>query len=94
MSKHLRELNQPPIKTPKLLAYNLEERRQMFIMEDLRQQNFKMYDRRKGIDIPHALLVLNELGRFHASSLLYQETLPTGSIKDDYDQFAVSFNSF
>ncbi|KAK7078256.1 hypothetical protein SK128_027802 [Halocaridina rubra] len=49
---------------------NVEPQREIIIMEDLRQHGFKMYDRRKGMDNAHTVLVMEELARLHAASLL------------------------
>ncbi|RXG61767.1 hypothetical protein Avbf_13464 [Armadillidium vulgare] len=80
MNYQLEQLGLDPIRTPKLFSRSLEKGREAFVTENLRVQGFKMYDRMKGMDLNHALFVVKELGRFHASSLLLEESLPTKSI--------------
>lgn len=45
------------------------------MVEDLRPRHFKMFDRRRGMDVPHATLVLKELGRLHAATLSLEKKL-------------------
>ncbi|RXG55459.1 hypothetical protein Avbf_18637 [Armadillidium vulgare] len=85
MNKQLHELNLPRIATPKLYARNLEKGREVFIAENLRSQGFITIDKRKVMDFDHTVLVLKELGRFHSSSLLYDETLYPKSIEDTFN---------
>ncbi|KAB7500117.1 hypothetical protein Anas_04967, partial [Armadillidium nasatum] len=80
MNNQLERLGLDPIRTPKLFSRSLEKRREALVTENLKVQGFKMYDRMKGMDLNHSLFVVKELGRFHASSLLFEETLSTKSI--------------
>ncbi|CAL4079395.1 unnamed protein product, partial [Meganyctiphanes norvegica] len=50
-------------------------------MEDLRARGFKMFDRKKGVDRAHGMLVLNELGRLHAASLLKEKYIGSDSFE-------------
>lgn len=45
------------------------------MIEDLRKRHFKMFDRKRGMDVPHTTLVLQELGRLHAATLLLEKKL-------------------
>ncbi len=49
--------------------------KEVLILEDLRKRHFKLFDRRRGMDVPHATLVLKELGRLHAASLLLEKKM-------------------
>lgn len=46
-----------------------------------------MFDRKRGMDVPHARLVLRELGKLHAASRLLERTLPTHDIAKTWDVF-------
>ncbi|KAB7500123.1 hypothetical protein Anas_04968 [Armadillidium nasatum] len=85
MNNQLKQLGFDAIKTPKLLSKNLEKGREAFVTENLRTQGFKMCDKMRGMDLNHSLFVVKELGRFHASSLLFEETLPTKYIPDTFN---------
>ncbi|RXG70566.1 hypothetical protein Avbf_01638 [Armadillidium vulgare] len=85
MNNELKRLGFDAIKTPKLLSKNLEKGREAFVTENLRTQGFKMSDKMRGMDLNHSLFVVKELGRFHASSLLFEETLPTKYIPDTFN---------
>ncbi|KAB7500118.1 hypothetical protein Anas_04966, partial [Armadillidium nasatum] len=85
MNNQLERLGLDPIRTPKLFSRSLEKGREAFVTENLRVQGFKMYDRMKGMDLNHSLFVVKELGRFHASSLLFEETLSTKSILETFN---------
>lgn len=49
--------------------------KEVLIVEDLRKRHFKMFDRRRGMDVTHASLVLKELGRLHAGTLLLEKRI-------------------
>ncbi|RXG57804.1 hypothetical protein Avbf_12093, partial [Armadillidium vulgare] len=87
MSKHIRKLGLPPIKTPKIYARCLSKEREAFVTENLRKQGFVMHDRKKGQDLNHAILVLEELGRIHASSLLLEDTIAPKTFVETFDHF-------
>ncbi|KAK8407281.1 hypothetical protein O3P69_002085 [Scylla paramamosain] len=75
MNEVLKELDIDSIRTAKGYAMSLKLGKEVLLLEDLRQREFKMFDRRRGIDVPHALLVLKELGRLHATSRLVEKKL-------------------
>ncbi|RXG70570.1 hypothetical protein Avbf_01636 [Armadillidium vulgare] len=85
MNNQLERLSLDPIGTPKLFSRSLEKGREALVTENLRVQGFKMYDRMKGMDLNHSLFVVKELGRFHASSLLFEETLSAKSILEIFN---------
>ncbi|RXG70569.1 hypothetical protein Avbf_01633 [Armadillidium vulgare] len=85
MNEQLHKLNLPHIGAAKLYARNLEKGREVFISENLRAQGFMSNHNRKAMDFDHTVLVLKELGRFHASSLLYEETLHPKSIEEFFN---------
>ncbi|RXG67077.1 hypothetical protein Avbf_13162 [Armadillidium vulgare] len=70
MNEQLEMLELPPLKTPKLFSWSLEKSKEAFLAENLRVQGFKMFDRRKGMDLNHCTLALKELGRFHAKFIV------------------------
>ncbi|XP_047492827.1 uncharacterized protein LOC125041686 [Penaeus chinensis] len=84
MNQILSRLGCPPIAVAKCFFCSLEESKEVLILEDLRPRGFKMWDRRRGIDATHARLVLQEIGRFHAASLLLESELPGKDILRTY----------
>ena len=60
------------LRTAKGYCMSLNLGKEVLLLEDLRHRKFKMFDRRRGIDVPHALLVLKELGKLHAASRLLE----------------------
>ncbi|XP_027217907.2 uncharacterized protein [Penaeus vannamei] len=72
----LREHELSPLAVPECHYGTLEKKRELIFLEDLRPRGFKMFDRRKGLDVAHASLVLKELARLHAASLLLQKKDP------------------
>ncbi|RXG58781.1 hypothetical protein Avbf_13939 [Armadillidium vulgare] len=89
MSKHLSTLGLPPIKTPKFYAGSFEKGREAFLTENLRKQGFVLHDRRKGQDFNHASLVMGELGRFHASSLLLEDAIAPKTFEETFGNLEV-----
>ncbi|KAB7507814.1 hypothetical protein Anas_06459 [Armadillidium nasatum] len=78
-----------PIKAPKPYTRSFEKGREVLVIEDLRKKGFSMHERTKGFDLKHSILVVEELARFHASSLLFEETLEKKSIPESFDHFEV-----
>ncbi|XP_045586381.2 uncharacterized kinase-like protein D1044.1 [Procambarus clarkii] len=66
----------------------------MIFLEDLRSRGFKMFDRKKGMDVAHATLVLQELARFHAASLLLKATAPEKDLADRFTHIKVDWMNF
>ncbi|KAB7499288.1 hypothetical protein Anas_04956 [Armadillidium nasatum] len=91
MNKHLETLRLPQIKTPKYYAGSFEKGREAFLTENLRKQGFVLHDRRKGQDFNHASLVMGELGRFHASSLLLEDSIAPKTFEETFDNFEESW---
>ena len=50
--------------------YATAEPIQILVFEDLKALGYEMADRQNGIDEEHCNLVMNKLGKFHASSML------------------------
>ncbi|XP_069690958.1 uncharacterized protein [Periplaneta americana] len=46
------------------------------IMEDLKESGFKIAERMRGLDMNHSLLVMKNLGRYHAASVVLHEKQP------------------
>lgn len=72
----LREHELSPLAVPECHYGTLEKKKELIFLEDLRPRGFRMFDRRKGLDVAHASLVLKELARLHAASLLLQKKDP------------------
>ncbi|XP_050727767.1 uncharacterized protein LOC127004245 isoform X2 [Eriocheir sinensis] len=68
----LKELHMDAIRTAKGYSASYTLGQEVLILEDLRQRHFKMFGRRRGMDVPHATLVLQELGRLQAASQLLE----------------------
>ncbi|XP_045586388.1 uncharacterized protein [Procambarus clarkii] len=89
------------LRVAKWFYTSLEKDKEMIFLEDLRSRGFKMFDRKKGMDVAHATLVLQELARLHAASLLLKATAPEKDladrfthIKDDWMNFSESAKQF
>jgi hypothetical protein len=46
------------------------------VVQDLSAEGFKMAERRHGLDLPHCLLVMRKLARFHAASIVLHDRDP------------------
>lgn len=51
----------------------VDEKLEIFIMEDLKVKNYVMLDRMTGLDRPHLLLFLEKLAKIHAASAVLYE---------------------
>ncbi|KAK7082821.1 hypothetical protein SK128_022980 [Halocaridina rubra] len=81
----LEALNQDPLKFPKCYHYNLTMGKEQIYFEDLRSRDFRMFDRRKGMDELHTPLVLREMARLHAAAYLLQCQNPKEPLEQKFD---------
>ena len=60
---------------------------QVIYLEDMRTKGYKMCDRKKGMDEHHTYLILQELGRFHAASVIWMNAQENKEVdlKETYD---------
>ena len=71
LNAELEKIKEPRLRTPKHFHSVTKEGEQVIYLEDLRPLGFKMTDRQKGMDKHHTMLILRELGRWHAASVLF-----------------------
>ncbi|CAL4137258.1 unnamed protein product, partial [Meganyctiphanes norvegica] len=90
MNELLTKYNQPPLRLAKGYFANMKLNQECLILEDLRARGFKMFDRKRGVDRAHGMLVVNELGRLHAASLLKEKYI--GS--DSFEKYGVLVNEW
>ncbi|XP_037797916.1 uncharacterized protein LOC119593070 isoform X2 [Penaeus monodon] len=76
IQSQLNEIGQKPLRVPQCYHTSLEENREVIFLEDLRPKGFKMFDRKKSMDVAHTKLVLEELARLHAASYLLKLKTP------------------
>jgi len=69
----LKSLELPKLSVPQMFYSSAEPKRDLIFLEDMRKKGFKMHDRKKGLDMEHATLVIKELARLHASSKILFE---------------------
>ncbi|KAK7079865.1 hypothetical protein SK128_023960 [Halocaridina rubra] len=81
----LKEIGSTPLSFPKCFYYNIEKGRDMIILENLKQQDYKMESRALGISAAHATLVLKELAKLHAASFLLQAKTPNHDLVDKFE---------
>ncbi|XP_041763726.1 uncharacterized protein LOC121589126 [Anopheles merus] len=74
--KLLRSIGDVSIISPLCLA-TANIPKQMLVFEDVSEQSFKMVDRRLGLDLDHARLVIVKLAKLHACSRIVYEAEPT-----------------
>ncbi|XP_050727369.1 uncharacterized protein LOC127004088 isoform X2 [Eriocheir sinensis] len=75
VNEALKELHMDSIRTAKGYSASYTIGKEVLMVEDLRQRHFKMFERRRGMDVPHAILVLKELGRLHAATLFLEKKM-------------------
>lgn len=57
------------------LYYFQPEPPAILVLEDLKSSGFQLADRHRGLDLEHSELVMKNLARFHASSIVYIENV-------------------
>ncbi|XP_047480807.1 uncharacterized protein LOC125033385 [Penaeus chinensis] len=70
LSLELTALGYESLRVPTFFYVSLDRGHEVMIMENLQVHGFRMNDRRKGLDVIHATLVIQELARLHAASVL------------------------
>ncbi|CAL4147188.1 unnamed protein product [Meganyctiphanes norvegica] len=79
------QVEQKQLEFPQCFYASDEMKREVIIFEDLRTPGFKMTDKLKGMDVPHATLVMKALGRFHGGSILLQQKTNTNNLSEKYE---------
>ncbi|XP_068230088.1 uncharacterized protein [Palaemon carinicauda] len=79
LNERLISSGQKPLGFPKCFLVSLEDGKEQIYLEDLRARDFKMFDRRKGLDEDHVALVLAEVARLHAASYLLKKRVLNGA---------------
>ena len=67
LNQILESIGKPTLNLPRCFHSILEKGKEQNYFEDLREKGFQMFDRKRGMDVPHAMLILKELARLHAS---------------------------
>ncbi|KAK3893063.1 hypothetical protein Pcinc_003109 [Petrolisthes cinctipes] len=93
LNKQLLNTGQDKLRLATYLYSTLTESEEIIILKDLRPEGFKMFDRMKGLDTAHCSLVLKELGRLHAASVMLQNEL-SEPIHEKYEFLQQDFNTF
>lgn len=84
LNRMLEGAGQTLLRVPRCFHGSLVDGREMIFLEDLRPRGFKMFDRKKGLDVAHASLILQELARLHAASVLLQAETPDEDLIKKY----------
>ena len=74
LNKLLQAANEVDLRFPKCYHTCLEKGKEIIFLEDLRNDDFKTIEKTSCLDLPRLVLILNELGRLHASSILYRKS--------------------
>ncbi|XP_076031827.1 putative kinase-like protein D1044.1 [Oratosquilla oratoria] len=73
LNEELRRAGLRSLNIPRCLFVQSKKGEEVIFLEDLRERGFKKLDCRQGLDEAHCNLVVEELARFHAASVLLQE---------------------
>ena len=74
LNKELEALQFSPLGVPKYFYSETQKEKDVIFMEDMRERDFKMLDRRIGMDRNHTMLVMRELAKLHAISVILMDT--------------------
>nr|XP_053635499.1 uncharacterized protein LOC128690800 [Cherax quadricarinatus] len=94
LNYELTALGFSPLRVAKWFYTSLEKEKEMIFLEDLRPRGFQMFDRKKGVSVAHANLVLQELARLHAASLLLKARAPTEDLADRFTHVKTDWMTF
>ncbi|XP_045128703.1 uncharacterized protein LOC123514703 isoform X2 [Portunus trituberculatus] len=76
LNAELTRAGQDSLRVPRCCHSAWEDHESQLFLEDLRSRHFKMYDRRKPLTVAHTSLVVRELARLHAASVLVLANSP------------------
>lgn len=74
-----------PLRMAECYGVNYDEHKQSLFLQDLRGAGFKMADRMVGLDDSHITLVVQELARLHAASVILEDSMGTETFLQKYD---------
>lgn len=80
----LRGVGYDELSVPRCLFQSTERGREVVVLENLRDLGYEMRDKAEGIDAAHTVLVLKELAKLHAASVLLQEKSPQEDLVDRF----------
>ncbi|KAF2358971.1 Protein of unknown function DUF227 [Trinorchestia longiramus] len=81
----MEEISQPSLKFASCYYASFEPTRQVILLSDKREYSFKMADRFVGLDDDHVVLVVKELARLHAASVILEDRLGNEKLLEKYD---------
>ncbi|KAF2358973.1 Protein of unknown function DUF227 [Trinorchestia longiramus] len=93
LNKILKNVSLPQLKFASCYQVSLEPKKEILLLEDKRKMAFKMVDRMVGLDDDHVILVLKELARLHAASVLLEEHLGSETFLKKYNFLEDYFTS-
>ncbi|KAA0200290.1 EcKinase 7 [Hyalella azteca] len=85
LNKMINGFGLPPLKFAPCHLASFEPTRQIILLGDMREHSFKMANRFIGLDENHAILVVKELARLHASSMVLEDSLGSEKFSEKYD---------
>ena len=95
MNEELSKIGEKPLAIPVGYSKCTKQGEEAYLMTDLRSfeengemKSFKMFNRKECMDIEYALLVVKELARFHATSLVLENRIKK-SFTEEYPYFDV-----
>lgn len=77
-----KEIGHKEINFPKCFYASLEKGKEIIFLEDLRNSGYKMLDHNRDLNKAYANLVMRELTRLHAASLLLQNKYPGENLNE------------
>ena len=94
MNSILKKIGEKSLKFPRCVYASIEIGKELIFFEDLRALGFKMTDRKLGMDKTHATLVLQELARLHAASILVHAETPDEHIYARYPFLEIGWTQY
>lgn len=80
----LRDIGHGELSVPKCLFQCTEGGREVVVLENMKALGYEMREKSEGIDAAHTVLVLKELAKLHAASVLLQEKSPQEDLRDRF----------
>ena len=70
LNAELQRVDEPELKLPRFIYCVSDPSKEIMYFRDLQREDFKLYGRKEYLDCTYVQLVLKELARFHAASVL------------------------
>ncbi|KAK7082820.1 hypothetical protein SK128_022979 [Halocaridina rubra] len=91
LNSELHDAGKSYLRVPNCFYTSKLKGKEVMYMEDLRNRSFRKSNKKRGFNSGHTILVMEEIARLHASSVLLQKRYPESDLTTKYKLLSVDF---